>query len=54
MNKKTIHHTGSTFSVIERPGFVCIVDHDQDRSVTNDAENVVAVLLAEGYDLAGR
>ena len=50
--KKTIHRTGSTFSVVERPGFLCLIDHDEGRSVTNDAENVIASLRAAAYDLA--
>ena len=49
--KKTIHRTGSTFSVVERPGFLCLIDHDEGRSVTNDAENVIASLRAAAYDL---
>ena len=49
--RKTIYHTGSTFSVVERPGFICLIDHDEGRSVTNDAENVIASLRAAAYDL---
>ncbi len=49
---KTIHRTGSTFSVVERPGFVCIIDHNEGRSVTNDAEKVIACLISERYDLS--
>lgn len=31
---------------------IAIVDHDQGRSVTNDAENVIADLAAQGFDLS--
>lgn len=30
---------------------VCIVDHDHGRSVTNDVENILADLAADGVDL---
>ncbi|HYD61941.1 MAG TPA: DUF6011 domain-containing protein [Noviherbaspirillum sp.] len=32
-------------------GIVCVVDLDNGRSVTNDAENVIADLAAKGIDL---
>ena len=31
---------------------IAIVDHDGPRSVTNDAENVIADLAAQGFDLS--
>jgi hypothetical protein len=52
MNKRTTHHPRSTFSVVERPGFLCLIDHDRGRSVTNDAEDVIASLVADGHDLS--
>lgn len=42
----------STYSVMHRPGFVCLIDHDQGRSVTNNAESIIAALRAQGFDLA--
>ena len=40
----------ATYQVFHLPGFVCVVDLDVGRSVTNDAENVVADLAAELHD----
>ncbi|HEX6441641.1 MAG TPA: hypothetical protein VF007_05595, partial [Stellaceae bacterium] len=31
---------------------IAIIDHDQGRSVTNDADNVIADLAAQGLDLS--
>ena len=31
---------------------IAIIDHDGSRSVTNDADNVIADLAAQGFDLA--
>lgn len=31
---------------------IAITDHDQGRSVTNDADNVIADLAAQGFDLS--
>jgi hypothetical protein len=31
---------------------IAIVDHDQGRTVTNDAENIIADLVAQGFDLS--
>ena len=31
---------------------IAIIDHDQGRSVTNDAENIIADLAAQGFDLS--
>lgn len=31
---------------------IAIIDHDQGRSVTNDADNVIADLAAQGFDLS--
>jgi hypothetical protein len=38
------------YSVID--GVICIVDNDRGRSVTNDAENVIADLIADGIDVS--
>lgn len=42
----------STYTVTIRPGFICVADLDQGRSVTNDADEVIADLERAGYDLA--
>ncbi|MHB9836811.1 hypothetical protein Q8F57_018420 [Paraburkholderia terrae] len=43
----------STYSYTIEEDFVCIIDHDKGgRSVTNDAENVIADLIAAGIDVA--
>ncbi len=35
-----------------RDGFVCLIDDDTGRSITNAAEEVIAELIAAGYDLS--
>jgi hypothetical protein len=40
-----------TYSVEFRPGFICLVDHDIGRSVTNTAREVIADFGHYGYDL---
>ncbi|KAA1015946.1 hypothetical protein FVF58_00910 [Paraburkholderia panacisoli] len=42
----------STYSYTIEEEFVCIIDHDRGRSVTNDAANVIADLVAAGIDVA--
>lgn len=41
----------ASYSYTIEDGVVCIIDNDQGKSVTNDAENVIADLVAEGVDL---
>jgi hypothetical protein len=46
--------TRATYSVLTtKPGFICVIDKREEgvMSVTNDAENVIADLLKDGYDL---
>lgn len=40
-----------SYSVEE--GVVCIVDHDNGKSVTNDADNVIDDLVKAGIDVSG-
>jgi hypothetical protein len=41
----------SAFTIIKRPGFYCLADQGTGRSITNDAEAVIADLVRAGYDL---
>ena len=41
----------SIYSVTEHDEFLCLIDSGQGRSITNDAEAVIAELAAAGYDL---
>ncbi|TCK37942.1 hypothetical protein B0G84_3240 [Paraburkholderia sp. BL8N3] len=40
----------ATYDVFYLPGFICVVDLDEGRSVTNDIENVIADLAAQLSD----
>ena len=42
----------ATYTVAAEDGVICIVDADQGKSVTNDAEGVVADLARRGFDLS--
>jgi hypothetical protein len=42
----------STYGYTIEENFVCIIDHDKGKSVTNDAKNVIADLIAAGIDVA--
>jgi hypothetical protein len=42
----------ATYTVAAEDGVICIVDADQGKSVTNDAEGVVADLARCGFDLS--
>jgi hypothetical protein len=42
----------SVYSLTEHGEFLCLVDSGKGRSITNDAEAVVADLAAAGHDLA--
>jgi hypothetical protein len=37
-----------------RDGFVCLIDDDKGRSITNAAEEVIAELITAGYDLSNK
>lgn len=39
------------YTVSIRPGFICLTDLNRGRSLTNDAEAVIADLVRQGYDL---
>lgn len=41
----------SVYSVQVRDGFICLVDEDKGRCIRNAAEDVIAELIAAGYDL---
>jgi hypothetical protein len=42
----------ASYSVsVVRDGFVCLIDDDNGRSITNAAEEVIVELIAAGYDL---
>lgn len=43
-------HACYDYEVVDR--VVCIVENDRGKSVTNDAENVIADLLNDGIDLS--
>lgn len=51
MNTPRRRVTRSTYSKTVEDNFICILDHDRGRSVTNDAENVIADLVAAGFDV---
>ena len=42
---------GATFTVSVQDGAIVLEDQNKGRSVTNDAENVIRRLAADGYDL---
>ncbi|MGF6265318.1 hypothetical protein OKW49_006311 [Paraburkholderia youngii] len=43
-------HSRAQYSYSVEPPFICIIDHnDGARSVTNDAERVIADLVADGF-----
>jgi hypothetical protein len=42
----------SSYTITTRPGFICLADKNEGRSLTNDAESVLAELASQGYDLA--
>jgi hypothetical protein len=42
----------STYTMEIRPGFICLVDLDIGRSLTNNAAVLIADLVRDGYDLA--
>jgi hypothetical protein len=44
----------TSYSVTEQGEFLCLVDSGQGRSITNDAEAVIADLAAAGHDLAAK
>jgi hypothetical protein len=50
--KSRIHGPRSVYSRTVHGNVIAITDHDAGRSVTNDAENVIADLVAQGFDLA--
>lgn len=50
--KSRIQPPRSVYSRTVHGNVIAIVDHDQGRSVTNDAGNVIADLAAQGFDLS--
>jgi hypothetical protein len=50
--KSRIQEPRSVYSRTLHGNVIAITDHDQGRSVTNDAENVIADLVAQGFDLS--
>ena len=50
--KSRIQEPRSVYSRTLHGNVIAIIDHDQGRSVTNDAENVIADLVAQGFDLS--
>jgi predicted alpha/beta hydrolase len=42
----------AAYSYTVHASVIAIVDHDEGRSVTNDAANVIQNLAAQGFDLA--
>ena len=43
---------GAVYSRTVHGNVIAIVDHDGPRSVTNDADSVIADLAAQGFDLS--
>lgn len=41
----------AVYSFTVENGVICIIDHDEGKSVTNDAENVIADLVKQGIDV---
>ena len=50
--KSRIEERRSIYSPSVYGNVIAIIDHDQGRSVTNDAENVIADLVRQGFDLS--
>ena len=50
--KSRIPDPRAVYSRTVHGNVIAIIDHDQGRSVTNDAENVIADLIAQGFDLS--
>jgi len=50
--KSRIEERRSIYSHSVHGNVIAIIDHDQGRSVTNDAENVIADLFRQGFDLS--
>ena len=50
--KTGIQEPRSVYSRTLHGNVIAITDHDQGRSVTNDAENVIADLVVQGFDLS--
>ena len=50
--KSRIQEPRSVYSRTVHGNVIAVIDHDQGRSVTNDAENVIADLVAQGFDLS--
>ena len=43
----------AVYSCAVHGNVIAIIDHDSGRSVTNDADNVIADLVSRGFDLSG-
>jgi hypothetical protein len=50
--KSRINEPRSVYSRTVHGNVIAIIDHDQGRSVTNDADNVIDDLTRQGFDLA--
>jgi hypothetical protein len=50
--KSRINEPRSVYSRTVHGNVIAIIDHDEGRTVTNDAENVIADLIAQGFDLS--
>jgi hypothetical protein len=50
--KSRIDQPRSVYSHTVHGNVIAIVDHDQGRSVTNDADNVIDDLVRQGFDLS--
>jgi hypothetical protein len=46
------NRTRAVYSRTVHGNVIAIVDHDGPRSITNDADNVIADLVAQGFDLS--
>jgi hypothetical protein len=50
--KSCVTEPRSVYSRAVYGNVVAIIDHDEGRSVTNDAENVIGDLTQQGFDLS--
>jgi hypothetical protein len=50
--KSRIPEPRAVYSSTVHGNVIAIVDHDQGRSVTNDADNVIADLTKQGFDFS--
>ena len=50
--KSRFQEPRSVYSRTLHGNVIAIIDHDHGRSVTNDAENVITDMVAQGFDLS--